>query len=116
MLMPLAVNWLERYRIRVEGMLDGIDYYPKRKKRIKLKLFLLLLILLAAYGGWFYLDNMQSNSPTQSTSIVISVPESEEEKIIIVVEGTQEAPAKAEPANSENLDEVIENYEASSYN
>ena len=97
-------------------MLDGIDYYPKKKKRIKLKLFLLLLILAVAYGGWFYLDNMQSNSPTQSTSIIISVPESEEEIIEIVVESVQETPVEVEPANSENLDEVIENYEASSYN
>ncbi|MGE4570250.1 MAG: hypothetical protein AAEF72_02820 [Gammaproteobacteria bacterium] len=97
-------------------MLDGIDYYPKKKKRIKLKLLLLLLILAAAYGSWFYLDNMDGSSRTQSTSIVISVPESEEETVIIVVEGVQEVVVEAEPTNSENLDEVIENYEASSYN
>ncbi|HIF88973.1 MAG TPA: hypothetical protein EYG22_02785 [Candidatus Thioglobus sp.] len=97
-------------------MLDGIDYYPKRKKRIKLKLFLLLLILTASYGGWFYLDNMDSSSPMQSTSIVISAPESEEETVIIVIESVPEVAVEFEPANSENLDEVIENYEASSYN
>ena len=96
-------------------MLDGIDYYPKRKKRIKLKLFVLVLILSATYGGWFYLDNMERGSPVQSTSIVISVPESEEEVVEVIVESVQEVPMEVVPANSENLDEVIENYEASSH-
>jgi hypothetical protein len=52
----------------------------------------------------------------QSTSIVISAPESEEETVIIVIESVPEVAVEFEPANSENLDEVIENYEASSYN
>ncbi|MCS5591970.1 MAG: hypothetical protein NZ775_05565 [Gammaproteobacteria bacterium] len=99
-------------------MLDGIDYYPKRKKHIKLKLFLLLLLLAAAYGGWLYLDNMQSIAPTQSTSIVISEPESEEQiiEIVVVKEQEQETLVELENStNSENLDEVIQTYEASSH-
>ena len=98
-------------------MLDGIYYYPKRKKRIKRKLFFLLLALIVAYGGWLYLDNMGTSAPAQSTSIVISVPESEEETIEAVVESAKEIQVEAKsPTNSENLDEVIETYEASSYN
>ena len=40
--MPLVANWLAKYKTRVEGMLGGIDYYPKRKKRIKFKIFLFI--------------------------------------------------------------------------
>ena len=99
-------------------MLDGIDYYTKRKKRIKLKLFLLFSAVGLSYVGWAYITSLGFESKPQSTSIVISVPESEEETIQIVVESSQEiTDEKVEvPENSENLDEVIENYEASSYN
>ena len=98
-------------------MLDGIDYYPKRKKRTKLKFFLLLLFFAAVYGAWFYLDNMKITESTQSTSIVISQPEAnpEESSVKIVVERTQQLSAEVETNNSENLDKVIQTYEASSH-
>jgi hypothetical protein len=48
--------------------------------------------------------------------IVISVPESEEETDEVIVESVQNTPAEAESGNIENLDEVIQTYEASSYN
>ena len=35
-------------------MLDGINYYPKRKKRLKLKLFLLLLLILIFLGIFLF--------------------------------------------------------------
>ena len=98
-------------------MLDGIDYYPKKKKRIKLKLFLLVLLSAAAYGVWLYLDNMQTTAPTHSTSIIISEPKGEIEgnSVVIVIEKTQQLPAEVELSNPENLDEVIQTYEASSH-
>jgi hypothetical protein len=100
---------------RAEGMLDGIDYYPKRKKRIKRKLFFLLLLLVAVFGVWLYLDKMENGSPTQSTSIVISEPVSDAEVIEIIVKKVQEIQVEAELNNSDNLDEVIQTYEASSH-
>jgi len=116
--MPLVANWLAKYKTRVEGMLGGIDYYPKRKKRIKFKIFLLFSAVGLSYLGWAYVASLEFESKPQSTSIVISAPESEEETIQIVVESSQETTVeKVEaPDNNENLDEVIENYEASSYN
>jgi|Marorgknorr_s2lv_3_1036020.scaffolds.fasta_scaffold08379_5 ABC-type glycerol-3-phosphate transport system substrate-binding protein len=96
-------------------MLDGIDYYPKRKKRIKRKLFFLLLLLVAASGGWLYLNKIDNGSTAQSTSIVISEPESEAQVIEIIVERVKEIQVEAELDNSENLDEVIQTYEASSH-
>jgi hypothetical protein len=96
-------------------MLDGIDYYPKRKKRIKRKLFFLLLLLVAASGGWLYLNKIDNGSTAQSTSIVISEPQSEAQVIEIIVERVKEIQVEAELDNSENLDEVIQTYEASSH-
>jgi len=96
-------------------MLNGIDYYPKKKKRKKLIIFFIFLFVALAYGVWTYLIS-QRPSEVQSMSIVISVPESEEETDEVIVESVQNTPAEAESGNSENLDEVIQTYEASSYN
>ena len=54
-------------------MLDGINYYPKRKKRLKLKLFLLLLLILMFLGIWYYFKDIEIGG-TRSTSIIISEP------------------------------------------
>ena len=96
-------------------MLNGIDYYPKKKKRKKLIIFLLFLFVALAYSVWTYIIS-QRPSEVHSTLIVISVPESEEETDEVIVESVQNTPAEAESGNSENLDEVIQTYEASSYN
>ena len=97
-------------------MLDGINYYPKRKKRLKLKLFLLLLLILMFIGIWYYFEDIEIGG-TRSTSIVISEPsnfESNEESITENIEGVLSTLAIEN--NTESLDEVIKTYEASTQN
>ena len=97
-------------------MLDGINYYPKRKKRFKLKLFLLLLFILMFLGIWYYFEDVEIGD-NRSTSIIISEPnliESSEESITEVIEEVSSAPVI--DTNTERLDEIINTYEASTQN
>ena len=97
-------------------MLDGINYYPKRKKRLKGKLFLLLLLILMFLGIWYYFNEIEIGG-TRSNSIIISVPsnfESSEVSITKGIEKTSSAPVIDK--NTETLDEVIKTYEASIQN
>ena len=97
-------------------MLDGINYYPKRKKRLKGKLFLLLLLILMFLGIWYYFNEIEIGG-TRSNSIIISVPsnfESSEVSITKDIEKTSSAPVIE--INTETLDEVIKTYEASTQN
>jgi len=95
-------------------MLDGIDYYPKRKKRNKLKFFWLLLVLALVYVAWIYIGSLGIDSTSQSTSIVISTPGVEEEAVEILIESVEVNTNKVESKSNESLDEVIQNYETSS--
>ncbi len=95
-------------------MLDGIDYYPKRKKRNKLKFFWLLLALALVYVAWIYIGSLGIDSTSQSTSIVISTPGVEEEAVEILIESVEVNTNKVESKSNESLDEVIQNYETSS--
>jgi len=97
-------------------MLDGINYYPKRKKRLKLKLFLLFLLILIFFGIWYYFEDVEI-SRTQSTSIIISEPnnfENSEESITENIEEVSSTPIIGN--NTESLDEIIKTYEASTQN
>ena len=97
-------------------MLDGIKYYPKRKKRIKLKLFLLLLLILIFLGIWYYFVDVEIGG-TQSSSIIISEPNnfvSSEEFITDSIEEVLSTPIISN--NTESLDETIKTYEASIQN
>ena len=97
-------------------MLDGINYYPKRKKRLKLKLFLPFLLILMFLGIWYYFEDVEIGG-TRSTSIIISVPnnfESSEESVTENIEEVSSTPIIGN--NTENLDEVIKTYEASTQN
>ena len=97
-------------------MLDGINYYPKRKKRLKLKLFVLLLLILMFLGVWYYFKDIEIGG-TRSTSIIISEPsnfESSEVSITTEIEKVSSAPVIE--INTETLDEVIKTYEASTQN
>ena len=97
-------------------MLDGIKYYPKRKKRFKLKLFLLLLLILMFLGIWYYFKDVEIGG-TRSTSIIISEPnnfENSEESITESIEEVSSTPIIGN--NTESLDEVIRTYEASTQN
>jgi len=96
-------------------MLDGIDYYPKKKKRYYGKLIGLLLFLLALIGMWYYLQDLDL-SQSKSSTIIISQPSEyiEEEK---AVEDTNESIVlKLIESNEESLDEVVSNYEANTQN
>jgi hypothetical protein len=100
----------------VEEMLDGIKYYPKRKKPLKLKLFLLFLLILMFLGIWYYFEDVEIGG-TRSTSIIISEPnnfENNEESITENIEEVSSTPIIGN--NTESLDEVIETYEASTQN
>ena len=97
-------------------MLDGIKYYPKRKKRIKLKLFLLLLLILIFLGIWYYFKDVDIGG-TQSTSIIISEPNNFEIIGESITEDKEEASSTTIINNNiESLDETIKNYEASTQN
>ena len=96
-------------------MLDGIDYYPKKKKRSYGKLIGLSLFLLALIGMWYYLQDLDLGQ-SKSSTIIISQPSEyvEEEK---TVKDTSESTApKLIESNEESLDEVVSNYEANTQN
>ena len=97
-------------------MLDGINYYPKKKKRIIGKLIWLLLFILVLGGLWYYFQDLDFGQ-SKSSSIIISQPteyvESEDE----VIEDTDESiKYKVIESNEESLDEVVSNYEANTQN
>ena len=97
-------------------MLDGIKYYPKRKKRLKLKLFLLFLLILILLGIWYYFEDVEIGG-TRLTSIIISEPnniEINEESITENIEKVSSTPIIGN--NTESLDETIKTYEASTQN
>jgi len=97
-------------------MLDGIDYYPKKKKRILLKLIWLLLFILVLGGLWYYFQGLDF-SQSRSSSIVISQPAEYVESEVAVIEDTDEPIThKVIESNEEFVDEVVSNYEANIQN
>jgi hypothetical protein len=97
-------------------MLDGIDYYPKKKKRSYGKLIGLLLFLLALIGMWYYLQDLDL-SQSKSNTIIISQPSEYVEEEKKAVEDTNESIVlKLIESNEESLDEVVSNYEANTQN
>ena len=97
-------------------MLDGINYYPKKKKRILAKLIWLLLFILVLGGLWYYFQDLDF-SQSKSISIVISQPAESVESEVEVIEDTDESIThKLIGNNEESLDEVISKYEANTQN
>ena len=97
-------------------MLDGINYYPKKKKRIIGKLIWLLLIILVLGSLWYYFQGLDF-SQSKSSSIVISQPAEYVESEVAVIEDTDEPIThKVIDSNEEFVDEVVSNYEASTKN
>ena len=97
-------------------MLDGINYYPKKKKRIIGKLIWLLLFILVLGGLWYYFQDLDF-SQSKSSSIIISQPteyvESEDE---VIADTDEPIKHKVMESNEGSLDEVVSNYEASTQN
>ena len=97
-------------------MLDGINYYPKKKKRILGKLIWLLLIILVLGSLWYYFQGLDF-SQSKSSSIVISQPAEYVESEVAVIEDTDEPIThKVIESNEEFVDEVVSNYEANTQN
>ena len=97
-------------------MLDGIKYYPKRKKSIKLKLFLIFLLILIFLGIWYYFEDVEIGG-TRSTSIIISEPNNFENSDETITKNIEEvSPTPIIDNNTESLDEAIKTYEASTQN
>lgn len=93
-------------------MIDGIDYYPVKKKRNgRAKGWVLFLLFVAVVAYWYF-DNKQNPVKPQSTWIVISEPEIEQPITIIpiVVIPIQDKQRADETQMLENLDEVIQTY------
>ena len=97
-------------------MLDGINYYPKKKKRILGKLIWLFLFILVLGGMWYYFQGLDF-SQSKSSSIIISQPTDYEASEVEVIEDTDETIAhKLIESNEKSLDEVVSNYEANTQN
>ena len=97
-------------------MLDGIKYYPKRKKRLKLKLSLFFLLILMFLGIWYYFKDVEIGG-TRSTSIIISKPSNFESSEESITENIKEVSSTLViENNTESLDEAIKTYEASTQN
>ena len=97
-------------------MLDGINYYPKRKKRLKLKLFSLLLLIIIFLGIWYYFEDVEIGG-NRPTSIIISEPNNFESSEKSITENTEETSSTTIiDNNTESLDEAIKTYEASTQN
>jgi len=94
-------------------MLEGINYYPKKKKRLRGKLLWFFLIFS---GVWYYFQDIEIGE-NKSSSIIISQPNNFEEKIETVVDNIEQL--NSSPIlekETERLDEVINTYEASTQN
>ena len=102
-------------------MLSGIDYYPKKKKQTKGKLFWVVLLFIILIGVWYYFQDLELPEGG-SSSIVISRPVEDNEPGSLIknqsdeVNQVDESVSEITINNSESLDEVISNYEANTQN
>ncbi len=102
-------------------MLSGIDYYPKKKKQTKGKLFWVILLFIILLGVWYYFHDLDLPE-SGSSSIVISRPIEDNEPSSLIknqsdeVNQVDESVSEITINNSESLDEVISNYEANTQN
>ena len=97
-------------------MLEGINYYPKKKKRLRGKLLWFLLFFLIFSGIWYYFQDIEIGE-NKSSSIIISQPSNFEERIE-TVDDNIEQPISSPifEKETERLDEIISNYESNTQN
>jgi len=97
-------------------VLDGINYYPKKKKPIKGELLWLFLFFLIFGAIWYYFQG-EEITESKTNSIVISQPSLDDVSENIIIENSDEVISPDEINEvTENLDEVISTYEASTQN
>ena len=97
-------------------MLDGINYYPKKKKRLRGKLLWFLLFFLIFGGIWYYFQDIKIGE-NKSSSIIISQPDNFEERIETVVDNIEQPiSSPILEKETERLDEIISTYEANTQN
>jgi flagellar basal body-associated protein FliL len=94
-------------------MLDGIEHYPKRRRKIKIFPILAVLILIvgSAAGYWFLVLNKNTQTE-ESHVIVISEPKevielNNDEIKPIKQNNNANTQEKSDSSLRENLDEII---------
>ena len=97
-------------------MLDGINYYPKKKKPILRRLIWLFLFFLIFGSIWYYFQDIDLGK-SKSKSIIISKPSSLVETQDTVTNDSDESNSIPNTeSKTENLDEVISTYETNTQN
>ena len=97
-------------------MLEGINYYPKKKKRLRGELLWFLLFFLIFIGIWYYFQDIEIGE-NKSSSIIISQPSNFEERIETVVDNIEQPiSSPIFEKETERLDEIISNYESNTQN
>lgn len=93
-------------------MIDGIDYYPKKKKDNGKFMFWVLFLLIVGILVYWYLNDQIDLEKPKSTLIIISEPELKQtdETIPISAISIQDKQKYVQPQILENLDEVMQNY------
>ena len=97
-------------------MLDGINYYPRKRKPILKRLIWLFLFFLIFGSIWYYFQDIDLGK-SKSKSIIISKPSSLVETQETVISDSDESISIPNTeSKTENLDEVISTYETKTQN
>ena len=97
-------------------MLDGINYYPRKRKPILRRLIWLFLFFLIFGSIWYYFQDIDLGK-SKSKSIIISKPSSLVEIQDTVISDSDESISLPNTeSKTENLDEVISSYETNTQN
>ena len=97
-------------------MLDGINYYPRKKKPILRRLIWLFLFFLIFGSIWYYFQDIDLGK-SKSKSIIIIKPSSLVETQDTVIGDSDESNSIPNvESKTENLDEVISTYETNTQN
>ena len=97
-------------------MLDGINYYPRKRKPILRRLIWLFLFFLIFGSIWYYFQDVDLGK-NKSKSIIISKPSSlVETQDTVIVDSDESNSIPSVESKTENLDEVISTYETNTQN
>ena len=97
-------------------MLDGINYYPRKRKPILRRLIWLFLFFLIFGSIWYYFQDIDLGK-SKSKSIIISKPSSlVETQDTDISDSDESISIPIIDSKTENLDEVISTYETNTQN